>query len=201
MALKAEGIVDGGMHAEEALGGSSRFEPLHLALSSPHRLMRILGAIVLPESLFMRAGQPQTPERRGVGAELVGHQQLRDEALLLEQLAHQPQRRPAIAAALDQHVEDLALVVDSAPAVHPLAGDPDHHLVQVPSVAPARTAPPQTPRDHRSELQNPAPNGFAGDIEPTLGKEILDVSVAEREAEAEPDSMLDDSRRKAVATI
>jgi hypothetical protein len=59
MALKTEGIVDGGMHAEESLSGSSRFEPLHLALSSSHRLMRILGAIVLPEPLFMRAGQPR----------------------------------------------------------------------------------------------------------------------------------------------
>jgi hypothetical protein len=39
MALKVEGVVDRGMHAEEALGRSSRFEPLHLALSSPHRLM------------------------------------------------------------------------------------------------------------------------------------------------------------------
>src|ERR1700730_10347265 len=35
MALKVEGVVNGGMHAEEALSGSSRFEPLHLALSSP----------------------------------------------------------------------------------------------------------------------------------------------------------------------
>jgi hypothetical protein len=34
------------MHAEEALGRSSRFEALHFALSSPHRLMRILGAII-----------------------------------------------------------------------------------------------------------------------------------------------------------
>ena len=58
MALKVEGVVDGGMHAEKALGGSSRFEPLHLALSSPYRLMRVLGPIVLPEPLFMRAGQP-----------------------------------------------------------------------------------------------------------------------------------------------
>jgi hypothetical protein len=33
MALKVEGVVDRGMHAEEALSGSSRFEPLHLALS------------------------------------------------------------------------------------------------------------------------------------------------------------------------
>ena len=42
---------------------------------------------------------------------------------------------------------------------------------------------------------------IVGDVEPTLAKEILDVSVAEREAQVEPDSMLDDNRRKAVATI
>jgi hypothetical protein len=40
MALKVEGILDGGMHVQKALGGSSRFEALHLALSSSHRLMR-----------------------------------------------------------------------------------------------------------------------------------------------------------------
>ena len=74
----------------------------------------------------MWASQSETPERRGVGAQLVGDQQFRREALLLEQLAHQPQRRPAIAPALDQHVQDLALVIDGAPEVHPLAGDPHH---------------------------------------------------------------------------
>jgi hypothetical protein len=44
--------------------------------------------------------------------------------------------------ALNQHVEDLGLVVDSAPEVHPLAGDPNHHLVQMPSTDRARTTLP-----------------------------------------------------------
>jgi hypothetical protein len=57
MALKVEGVVDRGMHTEEALGRPSRFESLHFALSSPHRLMRILGTIVFAEPLLMRAGQ------------------------------------------------------------------------------------------------------------------------------------------------
>jgi hypothetical protein len=57
MALKVEGVVDRSMHVEEALGRSSRFEPLHLALSSPYRPMRILGAIVFAEPLLMRASQ------------------------------------------------------------------------------------------------------------------------------------------------
>src|SRR3984893_215798 len=47
VALKVEGVVNGGVHAEEALGGSSRLEALLLALSSSHGLMRILCPIIL----------------------------------------------------------------------------------------------------------------------------------------------------------
>ena len=39
------------------------------------------------------------------------------------------------ASALNQHVEDLALVVDGPPEVHPLASNPDYHLVEVPASA------------------------------------------------------------------
>jgi len=49
------------------------------------------------------------------------------QTLASEKLAHQPQRCPAVAAALDQHVEDFAFVVDGAPEIHPRAGDPNHH--------------------------------------------------------------------------
>ena len=75
------------MHAQEALGGSSRLEALHLALSSSHWLMRVLRPIVSAEPLFMRTGQSWTTERRGVGAQFVGDQQFRRGAVLLEQLA------------------------------------------------------------------------------------------------------------------
>ena len=94
-----------------------------LLLLSSHHLMRIFGAIFPAQPLLVRAGQPQTPERRGVGAQLVGDQQFRHEALLFEQLADQPQRRPTVASALDQHVENLALVIHGTPQIHPLAGD------------------------------------------------------------------------------
>jgi len=60
------------MHVKEALGGSSRFEALHLALSSPYRLMRVLRPIVLAQPLFVLTCQSHAPERRGVGAQLVG---------------------------------------------------------------------------------------------------------------------------------
>ena len=92
-------------------------------------------------------------------------------------------------------------MVDSTPQVHPLAGDPDHHLVQMPAVARPRTTLSQPSRDHRSELQDPGPDGFVGYVEPTLGEELLHVSKAEREAQVEPYSVLDDNRRKAVTAV
>ena len=91
--------------------------------------------------------------------------------------AHQPDGRALIAPALNQHIKHLALMIDGAPQVHPLAGDPHDHLVQVPSIARAWTAPPQIAGDHGTELQHPAPHCFVGHVEPALGQEILDVAV------------------------
>jgi hypothetical protein len=60
--------------------------------------MGVLGAIVRPQPLLMRAGQAELPESRSVGAELVGRQQFRHEALFPEELAHQPERRALVAS-------------------------------------------------------------------------------------------------------
>jgi hypothetical protein len=79
---------------------------------------------------------------------------------------------------LNQHVENLALVVDRTPEVHPLAGNPDHHLIQMPSIARARAAPSQPASDHWSEFQHPASDGPIGDVETSLGEQILDVAIA-----------------------
>jgi hypothetical protein len=58
MALEVEGVVDGRMHAEKALCGGRRLQPLHFALASSHRLMRSLRSIVLSEPLLVEAAQP-----------------------------------------------------------------------------------------------------------------------------------------------
>ena len=53
MALEVEGVVNRTVHAEKALGGSSRLEPLQLAPASSDCLMRILRPIVLSKPLLM----------------------------------------------------------------------------------------------------------------------------------------------------
>ncbi len=63
--------------------------------------------------------------------------------MFLEQLAHQPQRIAFVPPALNQHIEDLSLAVHGPLQIHPPAGDPNHHLVEVPSVTRPRAALPQ----------------------------------------------------------
>src|SRR6266446_4511823 len=56
-------------------------------------------------------------------------------------------------------------------------------------------------RQRRAELQHPTPHRFIGDVEPALGEQFLYVAVAQREAEIEPDRVLDDLGRKTMAAI
>ena len=149
----------------------------------------------------MVAGQAKVPERRSVGAQLVCRQQFGREALFSEQLARQPERCALVPPALNQHIEDLALVVDSTPQVHVLTRDPDDHLVEVPAIARPRTVPPQPSCDHGTEFHNPAPHTLMRDVETALGQEILDVAVAKRETQIQPDRVLDERRRKPMSAI
>ena len=55
VALNIEIIVDGGMDAEKALGGSGRFEPLHFALVAAPQAW---GQVCRPLSPGIRDGLP-----------------------------------------------------------------------------------------------------------------------------------------------
>src|ERR1700732_5511514 len=149
----------------------------------------------------MVAGKLEMLEGSAVGAQLVGRHPCRREALFAEQLAHQLDGRRSVSTALDQDLEDLALVVDGTPQIHALARDPDDHFVEMPTIARSRTAPPQTPSDRRSEFEHPTANALVGEIEPTLGKQLLDIAIAQGETKVQPHGVLDDDRRKTMPAI
>src|SRR5260370_17555918 len=95
--------------------------------------MRILSSIVLPWAALVPAFDPKLPDRGAVGAELVGDQSLRNEGILLQELAHQFQRGVLTSLGLDQHIEDLAFGVDGPPKVDHTAVDFQIDLVEMPS--------------------------------------------------------------------
>src|SRR3954452_2070653 len=125
--------------------------------------------------------EPELPSSTAVGAELVRHEDVRREALLAQELAHEPDGGLRVSPALNQHVEDFALVIDSAPKPEPFAADPDHHLVQVPRCARPRPPASQFAGEERPELPDPAPDRLVRHVDAALGQEILDVAKAERE--------------------
>ena len=96
----------------------------------------------------------------------------------------------------DQDLEDLALMIDRAPQVHMPAGDPDDHFVEMPAITRSRTAPSQSPGDRRSEFEHPTANALVGNVEPALGKQLLNIAIAQAEPEVQPDGMLDHDRGK-----
>jgi hypothetical protein len=56
-------------------------------------------------------------------------------------------------------------------------------------------------RWYRRAMVHPAAHGLIGDQDPTLSQQILDVAEAQGEPEIEPDRLLDDFGREAVAAI
>jgi hypothetical protein len=78
-----------------------------------------------------------------------------------------------------------------------LAGDFDVHLIEVPFVARARTAPPERVGVGLPELGTPLPDGLVADHDPAFQHHFFDLAEAEREAVVEPDTVADDLYRKA----
>jgi len=64
-----------------------------------------------------------------------------------------------------------------------------------------RPASSQPARNHRAELQGPATERLVGHIDTAFGEHILDVAVAQGEAEIQSDGLLDDDAREAVAAV
>jgi hypothetical protein len=71
----------------------------------------------------------------------------------------------------------------------------------MPAIARPRATPTQPSCDRGTELQYPAPHRFVGNVEPSVGKQFLDIAVAQGEAEIKPDRVLDDLGREVMAAV
>ena len=134
-----------------------RLEALHDPLSSSGRLVGILRPVVQALVLAVLDAGHDLPLGGGVAFQLVGDQHTRRSPLLLQQLAQQAFGGLLVAPALDEDVENKALLVDRAPEPVLLAGDGDDDLIEVPLVAAARGSPTDAVGEFAAELQAPLP--------------------------------------------
>src|SRR5208337_1468804 len=116
-------------------------------------LRSVVEAFVLP---VLHAGH-DLPLGRGIAAQLVGDQHTRRSPLLLQELAEQAFGGLLVAPALDEDIENEALLVDRAPEPVLLAGDGDHDLIKVPLVAAAGRSSTDTVGEFPAEFPAPLP--------------------------------------------
>jgi hypothetical protein len=106
-----------------------------------------------------------------------------------------------ISSLLEQHINDLIILVDRPPQVPLLASDSNEDLINEERVAVAAVPAPQSKRIPWSELIAPQANRFVGDDDASLSQQVFDIPVAEVEPIVEPDDMLDDRRGKSVPLV
>ena len=201
MALGVAVVVDGGMGGEKPLCRPGRSEPEMLAFTATGWLVRDLCPIVRTPAGDMAVSSAKIPQGCTVGSEPIRDDGVRQVSLALEELPHKLERRLLVASRLNEDIENLTRVVDGAPEIMDPAADPDEHLIEVPPPRRAWTTLPEPRRIDASELERPLPNRLIRDVDAALGAQVLDVAIAEREAELEPHGMPDDLGGEAVPGI
>jgi hypothetical protein len=94
-----------------------RLEPLHAIRALACGAMGVLTPVVEVTTLPVFDPGQALPFRRAVALKRVRDDHARDRPQALEQLTKELLRRLLVAAALHQDVEDVAVLVDSAPQV------------------------------------------------------------------------------------
>ena len=132
----------------------------------------------------MARGEAQFSSCAGVGPQLVGHEDVRCIALLLEKLAHEPQSSDLVPFRLDQQVQDLAFTIDRSPQPEPSSTDRDEDFVEMPLRTRARTPGAEPANELRDEPKDPASHRLVRDIQAALGPEFLDLTVLRCETQS-----------------
>ena len=122
-------------------------------------------------------------------------------ALAPEKLSHEFQCCPLVSTLLNQDVENFAFTIHGAPQVHLLAADIHENFVDVPMIKGSRTAFTDPAGIGLSEFQYPQTNRLVANVYPSLCEKILDIPIAHRETEIEPNGLSNDIGMEAVAAV
>src|SRR5215471_13277708 len=186
---------------QKALGMTRRLQPLHTILTLTRGTMGMLTPVVQIATLAVFDPGQDLSFGRAVALQLIRDDDPRDISQALEQLAKELLRRVLIAPALDQNVEDVVVLVDSAPQGMAFAMNRQKHLVQVPLVAWLCASTLRPIRVVLPKLQTPLADGLVGHVDAALEQELLHVAVAQRATIVEPDAMADNLAGEAVVLI
>ena len=138
--------------------------------------MRILGALVEPLVLAMFEFHLHFRARGTVRAELISDQHPRSAGLFTDELAQEPLGGATVTTALNQSVNDEAVLINGAPKPMLFAIDGDDDLIEMPLVAELGRASPDAIREFPPEFLGPAPDGFMANDNPARCKKVFNHS-------------------------
>ena len=98
MALDVEGVVDCGVGRKIPLRRSSRFETLYSSFPLSDWQVRILDSVVLPSTNVIAPGKAQILQSSTIRWQFVCDNGIRDKPMLVQQSAHQFERRLLVSA-------------------------------------------------------------------------------------------------------
>ena len=201
VAADTKEILNRSVHREKPLHVGSGFEPAHLALPLPGRLVGDFCPIVRVLVRAVDHGWHHGAASRWVTAQLVGDQSSRDTTLPFQQLPEESDGRPPIAPRLDEDVDDVAVLVHGPPQILLPPVELGEELVQMPRVAHAAPAASQPASVVEPERPTSLPNRLIRHGDPAFGEEIFDISETQAEPVVEPDGVTDDFTGESVSTI
>jgi hypothetical protein len=165
------------------------------------RLVRDLTAIVEIPALPMFHARQDLTFRGTIGPEFIGHDHSGRVAQALQQLAKEALGRLGVAAALDQHVKHVAMLINRSPEVVQFASDADKHFIQKPFVSGLWPAPLEAVGIGPPEAQAPFTDSLVADHDASCGEDQLDFAQAQAEAVIQPDGLVDDFGWEAEAPV
>src|SRR5271167_1364338 len=189
------------MGGKEALNVPRRLEPLHDPLSSACWLMGVFGPVIETLVLAMLDPGHDLALGRGVALQLVGDEHTRGSTLLLEELSEQAFGSLLVAPALNQDIENEAMLVDGTPEPMLFPGDADDDFIQVPFVATARRSLTDAVGEFPPEFEAPLPDRLVGYRDAAGGQHLLDHAQAQREPKIQPYRVADDLGGVAMAGV
>jgi len=107
--------------------------------------------------------------------------------------------RLGIPPILQEKIHHRTRIIDSSPQPELFALDLDAYLVQKPSGTPSGFPVPQFFGKEQCEFDSSLAKRLMTDLYPTLLKQFLNITLAQREVVIKPEGVLDDAQRKAVA--
>jgi hypothetical protein len=134
--------------------------------------------------------------RPHVAAQFVRHDHARL-TKLPDQSGEEASRSPAVAASLNQDIENIAIGINGAPEPEPLPADRDGGLIHVPLVTRVWSIPTYAIGKMTTKAVDLEPNSLPTDDDPALGEQILNIRGVQGKAVVGPDRIGDDLTRKA----